>query len=89
MHPCDGCVDVCPEHCLRLVDLAQVQGDERYEALIVRRYGVPPAELPPGQAGAIIKDEEKCIRCGLCAQRCPTEAITMEALEQQEREVFE
>ena len=86
---CAGCVDICPENCLRLVDLAQVQGDERYEALIRNRYGMSAAALPPGQAGAIIKNEEKCIRCALCAQRCPTHAITMEALEQQEREVFE
>src|SRR5664280_1415371 len=86
---CAGCVDVCPENCLRLVDLTQVQGDERYEGLIRNRYGMSAAELPPGRAGAIIKNEEKCIRCALCAQRCPTQAITMEALEQQEREVFE
>jgi NADPH-dependent glutamate synthase beta subunit-like oxidoreductase/NAD-dependent dihydropyrimidine dehydrogenase PreA subunit len=86
---CAGCVDICPENCLRLVDLVQVSGDERYDALISQRYGVPAAELKAGQAGAIIKNEEKCIRCGLCAQRCPTHAITMEALEQQEREVFE
>jgi NAD-dependent dihydropyrimidine dehydrogenase PreA subunit len=86
---CAGCVDVCPENCLRLVDLVQVQGDERYDALIRNRYGVSAADLPARQAGAIIKNEQKCIRCGLCAQRCPTQAITMEALEQQEREVFE
>ena len=86
---CAGCVDICPENCLRLVDLVQVSGDERYDALIARRYGVPAAELKAGQAGAIIKNEEKCIRCGLCADRCPTGAITMEALERQEREVFE
>jgi NADPH-dependent glutamate synthase beta subunit-like oxidoreductase len=86
---CAGCVDVCPEHCLRLVDLAQVSGDERYDALIQKRYGKPAAELMAGQAGAIIKNEEKCIRCGLCADRCPTGAITMEALERQEREVFD
>jgi len=86
---CAGCVDVCPENCLRLVDLVQVSGDARYDALIQSRYGVPAAELKTGQAGAIIKNEDKCIRCGLCAARCPTGAITMEALEQQEREVFE
>jgi NAD-dependent dihydropyrimidine dehydrogenase PreA subunit len=50
---------------------------------------VPARELPKGKGSAIIKDEEKCIRCALCAQRCPTHAITMEALEQQEREVFD
>src|SRR5271165_7099610 len=86
---CAGCVDVCPENCLRLVDLVQVSGDERYDALIQKRYGRPAAELKAGQAGAIIKNEEKCIRCGLCADRCPTGAITMEALERQEREVFD
>lgn len=86
---CAGCADVCPENCLRLVDLAQVQGNEHYETLIRNRYGVSAAELSAGRAGAIIKNEEKCIRCGLCARRCPTGAITMEALEQQEREVFE
>jgi NADPH-dependent glutamate synthase beta subunit-like oxidoreductase len=86
---CNGCVDICPEHCLRLVDLVQVQGDARYESLIAKRFGVSASELAPRQGGAIIKDEEKCIRCALCAQRCPTHAITMEALEQQEREVFE
>jgi NADPH-dependent glutamate synthase beta subunit-like oxidoreductase len=86
---CAGCVDVCPENCLRLVDLVQVSGGAHYEALIQSRYGVAAAELKTGQAGAIIKNEEKCIRCGLCAARCPTGAITMEALEQQEREVFE
>jgi NADPH-dependent glutamate synthase beta subunit-like oxidoreductase len=86
---CAGCVDICPENCLRLVDLVQVSGDERYDVLIKQRYGVGAAELKAGQAGAIIKNEEKCIRCGLCADRCPTQAITMETLERQEREVFE
>lgn len=86
---CAGCVDVCPENCLRLVDLAQVSGDERYDVLIQKRYGTSAADLKAGQAGAIVKNEDKCIRCGLCADRCPTGAITMEALDRQEREVFD
>lgn len=85
---CGGCVDICPERCLRLVDLTQLTGDANYELLIEKRYGKSPRQLSSGQASAIIKDEDRCIRCGLCADRCPTHAITMEALEQREREVF-
>jgi len=79
---------------LRLRLLAQVSemGFEIINAVSPNAVVSPSATLGRGiaiMAGAIIKDEEKCIRCALCAQRCPTHAITMEALEQQEREVFE
>jgi NADPH-dependent glutamate synthase beta subunit-like oxidoreductase len=75
---CGGCADVCPEYCLRLVDVAQLRGDEKLTAAFLARYGRIPA---PGEQGAIIKDETRCIRCGLCAVRCPTGAITMERVE--------
>jgi NADPH-dependent glutamate synthase beta subunit-like oxidoreductase len=75
---CGGCADVCPEYCLRLVDVAQLRGDEKLTAAFLARYGHVPA---PGQQSAIIKDETRCIRCGLCAVRCPTGAITMERVE--------
>jgi ferredoxin len=75
---CGGCADVCPEYCLRLVDVAQLRGDEKLTAAFMARYERVPR---PGEQAAIIKDETRCIRCGLCAVRCPTGAITMERVE--------
>jgi len=75
---CGGCADVCPEYCLRLVDVANLRGDEKLTSAFMSRYGRIPG---PNEAGAIIKDETRCIRCGLCAARCPTHAITMERVE--------
>jgi NADPH-dependent glutamate synthase beta subunit-like oxidoreductase len=75
---CGGCADVCPEYCLRLVDVVQLRGNQNLQAAFLARYGRVPAA---GEQGAIIKDETKCIRCGLCAVRCPTGAITMERVE--------
>jgi NADPH-dependent glutamate synthase beta subunit-like oxidoreductase len=75
---CGGCADVCPEYCLRLVDAANLRGDEKLQSAFLARYGRAPS---PGEQGAIIKDETRCIRCGLCAARCPTGAITMERVE--------
>jgi len=75
---CGACADVCPEFCFRLVDVTDLRGDEQLQAAVISRYGQMPAR---GQQSAIIKDETQCIRCGLCAVRCPTEAITMERVE--------
>ena len=69
---CGGCVDVCPTVCLKLVSYDRLAQSPEMEAA-VRDLGLDPADL-----SAILKDEERCIRCGLCAQRCPTTAITME-----------
>jgi NAD-dependent dihydropyrimidine dehydrogenase PreA subunit len=75
---CGGCVDVCPEYCFRIVHVANLKGDETLTAAVIARYG---SKSDSGMAAAIIKDETACIRCGLCAARCPTNAITMERVE--------
>ena len=68
---CGGCVDVCPTLCLKLVPLEQLAPSPEIDALL--------AESGAGSGdSAILKDEDRCIRCALCAQRCPTHAITME-----------
>jgi formate dehydrogenase (NADP+) beta subunit len=77
---CGRCVDVCPEYCLALVpydaiDLAE--GDRR-----ALEAAAEPGGLP---LSAMIKDDTRCIRCGLCAIRCPTDAMTMERFSITER----
>ncbi len=71
---CGGCADVCPELCLRLVSIERLEGDEDLQRVLAHRMG----DEDLSQWSAIIKDETKCIRCGLCSQRCPAGAITME-----------
>jgi len=73
---CGGCADVCPELCLRLVSLADLNGGDVLEQLIDGRIDRDEID----DTSAIIKDETKCIRCALCAVRCPVGAISMERL---------
>ncbi|MGB7621187.1 MAG: 4Fe-4S dicluster domain-containing protein, partial [Terriglobia bacterium] len=86
---CGGCVDVCPENCLTLVPLSQLEVSEETKARLVaeapshegtlQHLDVP--DLPSSEGSIMLKDETICIRCGLCAERCPAHTITMEAFE--------
>ncbi|MBI4295710.1 MAG: FAD-dependent oxidoreductase [Chloroflexi bacterium] len=83
---CGGCVDVCPENCLKLVPAESLVGPEALKELTKARYGeTKETGGVPSLGTAMIKDETRCIRCGLCARRCPTGAITMEAFSFQEQ----
>lgn len=73
---CGGCSNVCPEGCLKLVSAERLESDDNLQELY-RNYHKTSAPISEG--GAIIKDETICIRCGLCAQYCPVEAVTMDA----------
>ncbi|MDA0746503.1 MAG: 4Fe-4S binding protein, partial [bacterium] len=71
---CGGCVDVCPELCLRIVSVDRLLGGGNLDNVLENQLD----GTAPDEASAILKDETICIRCGLCAERCPTGAITME-----------
>jgi len=72
---CGGCADVCPTQCLKLVSLASLDGRSELDDLAGRALG-PGADLAANSA--ILKDEDRCIRCALCVMRCPVDAIAME-----------
>ncbi len=72
---CGGCADVCPTLCLKLVTLSEIADSPETRAAIEAALG-PDEDL--SQHSAILKDEDRCIRCAACAMRCPVEAITME-----------
>jgi ferredoxin len=76
---CDACVDICPMDCISFTD----NGDQ---ADLRTRLPAPAnnltqdlyvsAELKTGRV--MVKDEDVCLHCGLCAERCPTGAWDMQ-----------
>ena len=71
---CGGCQDICPEDCIEIVP------SERIRLLPAAARELAPILAEGERLGAIlIKDEETCIRCGLCALRCPVGTITMQS----------
>jgi len=87
---CNGCVDVCPQNLIRLVGISNLCGDGnvRWNEMVAGMLGVTQEELRSmdrreldARGAVMLKDETSCIRCGLCASRCPTHAVTMKKFE--------
>jgi formate dehydrogenase beta subunit len=76
---CDACIDICPVDCLTITPNAE-------EPSLRTRFAAPASNLDQPlfvsgglkQTGRVmIKDENICLHCGLCAERCPTYAWDM------------
>lgn len=84
---CNGCVDVCPTNCLKLIPVEKLNmdyGEAVMRVAVDNFYGVDSASMSEEElhnmGSAMLKDEDLCIRCGLCAEKCPTQAVTMDAM---------
>ncbi len=76
---CDACVDICPTDCITFT----ANGEE---AEVRGRLNAPASNVtqdlyvsgPLKTARVMVKDEDVCLHCGLCAERCPTGAWDMQ-----------
>lgn len=76
---CGGCIDICPESCMELITVNRFEIDEVLTEKLGNEYDIVISGQSESKIGAVmIKDEDLCIRCGLCAMRCPVGCITME-----------
>lgn len=75
---CDACVDICPVSCINFITNG-AEDDLRSRLLIPATNRSQPlyvsAELATGRV--MVKDENVCLHCGLCAERCPTSSWEM------------
>ena len=75
---CDACVDVCPVDCL--VIAPDVPSGSALMKQAPERGPVVASEPLPQTQRLMIKDEDVCLRCSLCAERCPTGAWDLQKL---------
>jgi ferredoxin len=77
---CDACIDICPVDCLTITHNgveADLRGRLKAPAVNLTQPLLVSAALP--QTGRVmVKDEDLCVHCGLCAERCPTAAWDMQ-----------
>jgi formate dehydrogenase beta subunit len=77
---CDACIDICPVDCLTITAAGE-EADLRTRLHAPARVLTQPLYVSKAlkQTGRVmVKDENLCVHCGLCAERCPTAAWDMQ-----------
>ena len=86
---CDACVDICPTDCINFMFNGledDVRKNTRIPALNIEQDLLVSKILPTKRT--MIKDEDVCLHCGLCAERCPTGAWDMQTFLYEEAKVY-
>lgn len=78
---CDACVDICPTDCITFTQACDEESELR-QSLSAKSTNLAQqlyisAEVPATKR-IMVKDEDVCLHCGLCAERCPTAAWDMQ-----------
>lgn len=76
---CDACADACPVSCINFVDNGTEEDlRTRLKAPAANRSQTLYVSAPLGTGRVMVKDENVCLHCSICAERCPTAAWEMQ-----------
>ena len=87
---CDACVDICPTDCISFVhndSEENLRNKLRIPAINLNQQILVSEELEQ-TSRVMVKDEDVCLHCGLCAERCPTGAWDMQNFLYQEAKAY-